>query len=82
MNSEFARAEMVISLVGAMFFILVILYFAWKTGWLARFVASLHTESEEALQKQSADLLAKMNRNVAENRARRASGLGTRSDAE
>lgn len=69
MNSDFGM-NMIISLLGAGMIAMLMLYFAAKNGWLAKFLSNLYKPSEKALKKQSDNLLAEMDRNVAERKSR------------
>lgn len=62
--------ELIIPFVGGGCFMLYLLHVGVKTGWLATFLKNLNKPSDIAIKKQSDKMLADMDRNVTERKAR------------
>lgn len=63
-------AELIIPILGAGCLMLYLLHVAVKAGWLETFLKNLDKPSAKAIKKQSDEMLADMDRNVAERKAR------------
>jgi hypothetical protein len=62
--------DLIIPILGAGCIMLYLLHVAVKTGWLETFLKNLDKPSADAIKKQSDEMLADMDRNVAERKAR------------
>jgi hypothetical protein len=62
--------ELIIPILGVGCLMLYLLHVAVKTGWLETFLKNLDKPSGDAVKKQSDEMLAEMDRNVAERKAR------------
>ncbi|MGJ7915552.1 hypothetical protein ACI48D_08785 [Massilia sp. LXY-6] len=62
--------ELIIPMVGAGGIMLYLLHVAVKTGWLETFLKNLDKPSSDAIKKQSDEMRADMDRNVADRKAR------------
>lgn len=63
--------ELIFPLLGLGCMLLYILHVAIKTGWLAEFLTNCDRPSAETIKQQSDEMLAEMDRNVAERKARK-----------
>jgi hypothetical protein len=62
--------DLIVPMVGTGGIVLYLLHVAVKTGWLESFLKNLDKPSRDAIKKQSDQMLADMDRNVAERKAR------------